>query len=271
MYILSKNQEAMCLLVKKRISLGLGATLLLEGPPGSGKTSFVKELARQLSGKLYPYFCAPDKERNLLYDPDIKGIIRRETAWVPGPCWEAFIASNNGSVVLLIDEVDKASPGFDAFLLWILEEYSFRSPEGETIKANHGNTVVCLTTNGRRELRPEVLRRCQRISFKSPNIERMKEIILSIISGTYQVPGGLLDVICRIGIAIRQISEERAPSPKELANLLIDLLTLKESGVMDAAIVKEVAASWLFKSPADLESFHPGYRWARAIQKELEK
>ena len=264
-YILSPSLEVFITLAQKRMESGRGVVLLLEGPPGGGKTSFAKELARRLGGPLFFYSCAPDRERDLLYEIDVRGVLRRENAWVPGAAWQAFKASHAGPVVLLIDEVDKAHPGFDAFLLRLLEEFSFRSPEGDTISASAENCVVVLTTNGRRELRPEVLRRCQRLYLPLPDKARMKEIVLAIAK--QEIPAGLLDLVVRLGMKLQSEDPEMAPSPKELAYLALDILALQGQQV-EAKIVEEVASSWLFKSREQRESFNPGFNWVKALKAE---
>ena len=195
-YHFSKSLETFLHLAIRRMEEGLGAVLLLEGPPGGGKTSFAKALAAHLGGRCHYYSGSPDKERDLLYEIDVEGVLKRESAWVPGPAWSAFAESSEGRfAVLLVDEVDKTNPGFDAFLLRLLEDWTFRAPDGQEVKADPTKLAVVLTTNGRRKLRPEVLRRCQRIhvplpengsSTKSFGFEHVRMILPKSCSGIWQ-------------------------------------------------------------------------------------
>ena len=268
-YIFSAALTAILQCAVARLRAGHGACLLLEGPPGGGKTSFAKAAAEKLGGQFHYYSCAPDKERNLLYDISVQGVLERTRAWVKGPAWRAFEASVNGEfAVLLIDEVDKAAPGFDSFLLRLLEEWSFESPEGQEVKADPRKLVVIITSNGRRKLRQEVLRRCQRVSVPLPDNGRLQKIVRQIAGRA--IAQRALDLVVRIGDKVRGKDLEAAPSPKELALCLVDLHTLREQGVEDLAVWREVAAGWLTKTGGpEFIDRATGYKWAKALKEEV--
>lgn len=281
-YILTAVQKMFASVAARRMESGFGASLLLEGPPGGGKTSFAKYLSEDLNADLLFYSSNEYRNTDLLYRIDVKGVIKREGAWVKGPAWIAFERSLQGKFsILLIDELDKASPEFDAFLLRLLEEWTFESPEGDVIKGDPSKILVVLTTNGRRRLRGEVLRRCQRINFPFPDENRLKDIMFSILKWEKNNNSKLIDLTARIGYAIFNADAEQAPSPKELAMLCLDAVSLAQcekdicSDSDQHAVWQELAMSYLTKGEsaefvkkalekAGLRKFN----WVRALRAE---
>ena len=269
-YILSEKTLLMAKLVIARHQQGFGSILFLEGPPGTGKTAFAKYIAEQLKGAFFYYSGSPDKERNLLYEIDVSGVLKKENAWLPGPAWEAFEASKKGPAVLLVDEVDKTNAGFDSFLLRLLEDWAFRSPNGDTIQGVSKNLVVTLTSNGKRRLRPEVLRRCQRLYLGLPSKEDHLRIVEAILRK--KVRPNLHDLVFRIALAIREENSENAASPKEIAYCIRDLELLKSIGIYDKDAYAEIVASYLTKEVKDamisVTKAVP-YNWRRAVFTEV--
>src|SRR4030095_2378859 len=71
-------------------------------------------------------------------------------------------------VVLLVDEIDKAEPEFEAFLLEVLSDFQVSLPELGTVTAKHVRLVV-LTSNNARELSDGLKRRCLHLFIDFPN------------------------------------------------------------------------------------------------------
>ena len=162
------------------LGLRLGRPLFLEGEAGVGKTELAKVLARALSRDLIRLQCyegldlasaayewdyprqllhirasereahsADDVERDL-YDP--RYLIER-------PLLRAIRPHEGGAPVLLIDELDRADPPFEAFLLEVLADFQLSIPELGTISAPQPPIVV-LTSNRTREVHDALKRRC---------------------------------------------------------------------------------------------------------------
>ena len=90
------------------------------------------------------------------------------------PLLEAL--EEDGPVVLLVDEVDRADDAFEAFLLEMLSDFQVTIPELGTIRA-HGRPLVVLTSNRTRELHDALKRRCLYHWIDYPSRAREAEIV----------------------------------------------------------------------------------------------
>jgi MoxR-like ATPase len=170
--------------------------LLVEGPAGVGKTDLAKVLAASQGLKLIRLQCYEgldetkalyewEYSKQLLYTQILKDKIAQalqevstlseaveristeedaffsERFLVARPLLKAILCDE--LTVLLIDEVDKSDPEFEAFLLEVLSDFQVSIPEIGTLKARHIPQVV-LTSNNSRELSDALkyLRSCSR-------------------------------------------------------------------------------------------------------------
>lgn len=110
----------------------------------------------------------------------VERIAREESAFfsdrflVPRPLLKAILADR--PTVLLVDEVDKIDPEFEAFLLEVLSEFQVSIPESGTIRARHIPQVI-LTSNNSRELGDGLKRRCLYLFIDSPSVEQESRIL----------------------------------------------------------------------------------------------
>src|SRR5256884_5821722 len=88
------------------------------------------------------------------------------------PLLEAL--EEEGPVVLLIDEVDRADDEFEAFLLEFLSDFQVTIPELGTVEAR-GHPLVVITSNRTRELHDALKRRCLYHWIDYPTPERGAE------------------------------------------------------------------------------------------------
>jgi MoxR-like ATPase len=170
--------------------------LLVEGDAGVGKTEIAKVLARLLDTELIRLQCYEGLDvSTALYEwnyqkqmlrlrmaedegrtpAEIEQIIFGRDYLLERPLLQA-ITRREGSPVLLVDEVDRADDGFEAFLLEILSDFQVTIPELGTIRAEHVPYVV-LTSNASRELGDALRRRCLYLYIEHPSLEKEVRII----------------------------------------------------------------------------------------------
>ena len=172
--------------------------LLVEGDAGVGKTEIAKVLAQVLDTELIRLQCYEGLDVNTaLYEwnyqhqllrlklaerdaPDPAGLERtifgREFL-LERPLLRA-ITRPDAPPVLLIDEIDRADDGFEAFLLEVLSDFQVTIPELGTIAAVHQPYVV-LTSNRTREIGDALRRRCLYLYIEHPTLEKEVRIIHS--------------------------------------------------------------------------------------------
>ena len=115
--------------------------------------------------------------------------------------------------VLLIDEIDRADEGFEAFLLEVLSDFQVTIPELGTIRATHRPFVV-LTSNRTREIGDALRRRCLYLYIEHPPFEKEVEIIRAKVPG---IAEGLAAEITRF---VQELRGRRLMKPPGVAETL---------------------------------------------------
>ena len=176
--------------------------LLVEGEAGVGKTEIAKVLARMLETELVRLQCYEGLDANTaLYEWNYqKQLLRLKIAEREGRDPEKLeqlifareyllerpllraIARREGPAVLLIDEIDRADEGFEAFLLEVLSDFQITIPELGTIRAEHVPFVV-LTSNRSREIGDALRRRCLYLYVEHPGFEKELRILHARVPG----------------------------------------------------------------------------------------
>ncbi len=189
--------------------------LLVEGPAGVGKTELARALAQASGRELIRLQCYEGLDeakalyeweyaKQLLYTQLLKdkigealqgaatlaeaadrisksdAVFFSERFLLPRPILRALLSEK--PAVLLVDEIDKADPEFEAFLLEVLADYAVTIPELGTFRAKHIPRVV-LTSNNARELSDALKRRCLHLYIDFPGRERELRILRARLPG----------------------------------------------------------------------------------------
>ena len=216
--------------------------LLIEGDAGVGKTEIAKVLARLLDTELIRLQCyegldvatalyewnyqrqmlrirlAEDEGRSA---GEIEDLIFGRDYLLERPLLRA-ITRPEGPPVLLVDEIDRADDGFEAFLLELLSDFQVTIPELGTIRAEHVPYVV-LTSNRTREIGDALRRRCLYLYIEHPTLEKEVRILRARVP---EAGARLAEEIGRFMQALRRRRLAKAPGVAETLDWAQALLHL---------------------------------------------
>ncbi len=262
------------------ISIMMGKPILVEGPAGVGKTELGKVLAKSQDLELIRLQCYEGLDeakalyeweyaKQLLYTQMLKEKIgevlsgtktlsdaverigTEEDAFfstkfiLPRPLLKSIMSEKQ--VVLLVDEIDKADPEFEAFLLEILSDFQVSIPEIGTIKSNHIPQVI-LTSNNTRDMSDALKRRCLHLYMDFPTKEREEEIIMLKVPGINEK---LADQVVKTVRAVRELDVKKLPSISETLDWAKALLLLNIKS-LDAQTL-ESSLNFILKYQSDIE------------------
>jgi MoxR-like ATPase len=242
--------------------------LLVEGDAGVGKTELAKVVARVLGTELIRLQCYEGLDANTaLYEWNYQRqllrlrIAEREASdpraledlifgreyLLERPLLRA-ITRQEGPAVLLIDEIDRADEGFEAFLLEVLSDFQVTIPELGTITARHVPHVV-LTSNRSRDIGDALRRRCLYLFIEHPGLDKEVRVLNAKVPGLDE---HFARAIARFVQQLRRRELSKAPGVAESIDWAQALVRLA-GGRLDPEVVR-VTLGCLLKDESDLKA-----------------
>ena len=254
--------------------------LLLEGPPGVGKTEIARLWAAATGSPLVRLQCYEglDEARALYewsYGKQIlySQLLREKVGEVLGgaPSLEEAVARLKGQAdvffsmdfllprpllrallsperaVLLVDEIDRSDEEFEAFLLEMLQDFQVSVPELGTVKAVHRPRVV-LTSNDTRELADALRRRCLYLYIDYPGVEEEAAILAARAPG---LPEALRRQLAAFVGRLRRAGLRKAPGVAESIDWALALAAVGAEDLGRPALEETLGA--LLKHREDLK------------------
>jgi MoxR-like ATPase len=221
--------------------------LLVEGPPGCGKTELayaVAAAADTVVERLQCYVGITEEKVIGKFDESLQKLFLDTQAnnldrdwsqirqrlhsldfFAEGPLLRA-LRYELRPCVLLVDELDKVDHNIEALLLDILSAWQITVPKLGTIRASTVPFVV-LSSNEERRLGDPLRRRCFYLRFEYPTVEREREI-LAIRSTSESL--SLRGQLAGLAHALRGWNMEKPPSIAEMLDLAqaLELLGVEE-------------------------------------------
>jgi MoxR-like ATPase len=262
------------------LALRMEKPILIEGPPGVGKTGLAKTLSEVMDLPLVRLQCYEGiDEGKALYDweygkqllytqllrtqldgylsqsADLREAVERLASeeslffsrnfLVQRPILRSFLSEKRS--VLLIDEIDRSGDEFEALLLECLSDFQVSVPELGVIPAVN-RPLAILTSNGTRMISDALRRRCLYLYIGYPELEREVSIVRARFPELCQ---GLARQMVEFLRKARELNLRKPPSVSETLDWAQVLTLLHASRLTPEVVANTVGV--IAKHQADLQ------------------
>ncbi len=222
------------------LALSLNKPVLIEGPPGVGKTELAKAIAKSLDRDFFRIQCYEgitfeqivgewNYQKQLLHLEAFKNneaseeSIFQEDYFIRRALLNSFMNQNDS--LLLIDEIDKADEEVESFLLQALGEKEITVNDLGTFELQN-DLIVILTSNSQRNLLDETKDRCLFLYIPYPTVEREMAIVKSRIP---EADDKLIEKVVKLVQRIREFNLVKKPSVRGTIDWVSSVMNLADT------------------------------------------
>ncbi|MBI5679569.1 MAG: MoxR family ATPase [Methanobacterium sp.] len=232
------------------LALSLKKPILVEGPPGTGKTEISKAISKAFRRDFFRIQCYEgitfeqiigewnyQKQLLSLETSKIKKTeddVFKEDFFIKRPLLSAFM--NKKPSIVLIDEIDKADEEVESFLLQALGEKQITVNDLGTFELQN-DLMVVMTSNSQRQLLDETKDRCLYLYIDYPSFEREVEIVKS---HTPEASLKLVKSIVKVIQKIRKLNLTKNPSIRASVDWVRSLMLFNKDNLDEDSFKKTI-------------------------------